>query len=199
MNQPKPTIAAFDFDGTLTRLDSLVPFLLSSFGFWKTASGLLCELPAMGAFLVGLKSRQATKERLLSRYLKGIPKEALQKMGANFAEKPIQKILKADRLEMFYWHQAQGHRCILISASIEIYLEPWAKAMRFQDLICSRLAFDAQGCATGLLEGRNCWGEEKTRRLLELLGPREGFILYAYGDSTGDRELLALADYPTKL
>ena len=153
----------------------------------------------MIGFILSLKSRQATKERLLTRFLKGLSKERLDEMGRSFAQEQLHTLLKSHSLERLRWHREQGHRCILISASIAIYLKPWAASNGFQDVICSQLAFDAQGHATGQLQGLNCWGEEKAHRLLELLGPRAGFTLYAYGDSRGDRELLAMADYPVKL
>lgn len=153
----------------------------------------------MLAFLLHLRTRQATKERILTRFLKGLPSNLLDKMGQDFAEKGIHKILKSDSMNKLRWHQQQGHRCILISASIDLYLKPWASSVNIPEILTSRLAYDPQGKATGLLQGLNCWGKEKTRRLTELLGPKDNYILYAYGDSAGDHDLLALADYPTKL
>lgn len=195
----KPTIAAFDFDGTLTRCDSLVPFLFFTFGTWKTIAGLLAELPSMIAFLLNLRTRQSTKERILTRFLKGLPSPSLDKMGSDFAEKGISKILRSDSMQKLRWHQEQGHRCVLISASIDLYLKPWAASEGIPHILASQLAYDQENKATGLLQGLNCWGKEKTRRLTELLGPKENYILYAYGDSAGDRELLALADHPLKM
>ncbi|MCE5316367.1 MAG: HAD-IB family hydrolase [Parachlamydia sp.] len=199
MNTQKPVVAAFDFDGTLTRCDSLVPFLFFTFGPLKTIPGLIAELPSMIAFLLNLRSRQATKEKILTRFLKGIPGDILRRMGREYAEKGLHKILKSDSMQKLRWHQVQGHRCILISASIDLYLQPWADTMGFHDILTSRLAYDQDGRATGLVQGINCWGAEKTRRLTELMGPKEAYILYAYGDSAGDRELLALADHPFKI
>jgi len=97
-----------------------------------------------------------------------------------------------DRLQ---WHLEQGHRCIIVSASIDIYLEPWAESFGVHDVICSRLA-SPNGFVTGKLMGANCWGPEKVRRLEEEFGNLEDYNLFAYGDSRGDRELLAAADHP---
>jgi phosphatidylglycerophosphatase C len=60
----------------------------------------------------------------------------------------------------------------------------------------SRLEITPTGHATGRLAGLNCWGPEKVRRLIEYAGPKENYLLYAYGDSRGDREMLNLADNP---
>ncbi len=92
-----------------------------------------------------------------------------------------------------HWHQRQGHRCVLVSASMDIYLKPWAAAAGFDDVVCSTLEFH-DGRVTGRLAGGNCYGDEKARRLAQLLGEQD-YTLYAYGDSRGDKELLAMADY----
>lgn len=199
MLSPMKIVAAFDFDGTLTERDSLLPFLIYNFGFFRTAWGLLLEAPFLLGFILGLTSRQKTKEKILTRFLKGLAKCILEEQGQAFAEQIIPKLLKKNVYEKLQWHMKKGHCCILVSASIEIYLKPWSASVGFQHLICSNLRFDKQGLFIGQLEGLNCWGPEKERRLLELLGPRENFILYVYGDSRGDKELLALANYSTKV
>jgi phosphatidylglycerophosphatase C len=83
----------------------------------------------------------------------------------------------------------------VISASLDIYLEPGAQAVGVDQVLCSSLRSDRAGRVSGRLAGANCFGPEKLRRLQDSLGDRSGYILYAYGDSRGDRELLASADH----
>ncbi|MBZ0251782.1 MAG: HAD-IB family phosphatase, partial [Candidatus Methylomirabilis sp.] len=78
---------------------------------------------------------------------------------------------------------------------LDLYLEPWGRKAGFDDVLCSRLALEG-GAPTGRLEGGNCFGPEKVARLARALGPLERYELYAYGDSRGDRELLAAAAHP---
>lgn len=93
-------------------------------------------------------------------------------------------------------HQAQGHCCVLVSASLDLYLEPWAKAAGFDHFIASSLNVGVDGMVTGKLNNGNCHGEEKVRRirlLLEKIGmPVESF---GYGDSKGDLPLLGFVDH----
>ncbi|MEJ1959737.1 MAG: HAD-IB family phosphatase [Nitrosomonadales bacterium] len=84
---------------------------------------------------------------------------------------------------------------MIISASLELYVQPWGTSAGFDDVIATKLEMAGDGCTTGKLSGANCFGIEKIRRLEALLGTREGYTLYAYGDSRGDRELLSSADY----
>jgi HAD superfamily hydrolase (TIGR01490 family) len=192
----KPVVAAFDFDGTLTYRDALLPFLISVLGPVHTFSKILLQVPSILGFVCGYVSRQQTKEGILTKTIGGMSKDQLFQQGNQYAAGALNRLVKPEALERLRWHQSQGHRCVLISATLDVFLEPWSKREGFQDLICSQLEVDQQRRVTGRLVGLNCWGPEKTRRLIDLIGPKETFTLYAYGDSRGDRELLELADYP---
>lgn len=195
-NLSKPTIAAFDFDGTLTYRDSLLPFLRFVKGDCVTIKNIFLEIPLFILYLLGKASRQKVKEALLSRFLKGMSKQEIERIAQKFAQEIIPKKLRPQALERIHWHQKQGHRCILISANLDIYLIPWAQLVKFDRTITSKVAFSKEDFITGKLDGLNCRGEEKVRRLFAEEGPREHYVLYAYGDSAGDKELLDIADYP---
>jgi phosphatidylglycerophosphatase C len=189
-------IAAFDFDHTLTNRDSLLPFLYQLTG-WGEASVRLATLgPAFLSYLAGSISRQSIKEKILERFIGGKLQKRLEASGEEYAAGLLNKYIKPDPLHRLAWHQAQGHSCVLISASLELYLKPWAARYGFDAVLASRLELTQAGHATGRLEGLNCWGPEKVRRLIAFAGPKQGYQLYAYGDSQGDRELLKFADYP---
>ncbi len=191
-----PIVAAFDFDGTLTYRDTLIPFLIYTCGYLKTWSQLILSLPIFIKYLGGLVSRQTVKEELLIGLIATLPLTELKKKGEEFAKRVIFKLLKPEAMKKFQWHRQQGHCCILISANLHVYLSPWAEMEQFNYVICSELQVDEKGLLTGVLEGENCRGQVKVDRLLKLMGARHHFILYAYGDSEGDRQLLELADYP---
>ncbi len=192
----RTTIAAFDFDGTITYRDSLLPFLIFSKGFFKAWILIASNLPILLRFLDGKASRQDVKESLLKTFFKGESNEELEELGNAFAKDSLSKHVRPEALHRISWHQKQGHRCVLISASIETYLVPWARLHGFDDVLASKLALDKKGHVTGKLDGWNCRGSEKIRRLQELLGPLDAYEIYAYGDSRGDKELLEAANFP---
>lgn len=193
----KPTIAAFDFDGTITTRDSFVPFLIYTAGIWPFAQNMLPLIPKMSPYLWNRLNRQEVKEIILTKFFKGMPISQLRKYGEIFAHsRQMEYLIRPEAKQRIEWHQKQQHRCILISASIEIYLEPWGRMMGFDDVLGSRLEITTSGAATGKLKGLNCRGEEKVRRLEELVGSTKEFTIYAYGDSPGDQALLSIADYP---
>lgn len=196
MKSKNEVVAAFDFDGTITYHDSLVPFLFFTTDFLKTFLKLILLTPSFLAFLLRLQSRQKVKEKILHSFFNHITIQKLRQYGELFARERIPDLIKPEALKRLKWHQQQGHRCVLVSASINAYLEPWGRLAGFDHVLCSQLQVLPNGTVDGRLSGLNCWGKEKTRRLVELLGSKDHYCLYAYGDSRGDRELLAMADYP---
>lgn len=190
----KNIIAAFDFDGTITYRDSLFPFILYCFGYLKSFFYFIRLIPVFLRFLCGLASRQETKEAILTQFFKGVPIEQMLSWGSSFAQNDLPRRIRPKAKERIEWHQRKGHRCLLVSASIEIYLEPWATLSGFEKALTSRLEIK-DGKVTGKLLGLNCRREEKIRRLEEYLGDLSQYTIYAYGDSKGDYELLEKANY----
>jgi phosphatidylglycerophosphatase C len=179
-------IAAFDFDGTLTQRDTFVPFL-AHLSWVRFLTALLQTAPALAAFAMRLRSNEDAKRSLCRAALRGRPRAQLAHVARAWVHTiPLRPAL-IDRLR---WHQQRGDRCVLISASPDIYLEEVARYLGFDDLICTRMAVDAQGRLTGDFDGHNCWGPEKLRRLTERFGGTDQYELHAYGDSRGDQLLI---------
>ena len=132
----------------------------------------------------------------MKKFLKGIPEERGKNLGETFAKEKLSILVTPHRWTRVQRHLQRGNRCILVSANLSLYLKPWGMHAGFETVIASECAVSKQGDLTGCLYGKNCIGPEKARRLMQYLGPRHQYTLYAYGDSLGDREMLALADYP---
>lgn len=192
----KPVVAAFDFDGTLTRRDTLFPFLLHVAGPVLFSLKFILILPTLTAYALGLLRNDIAKVIVLRRFLANMEMAKLQQLALEFAEKKLPALLRNEAMQRLAWHKQQGHRCVVVSASLENYLRPWAIKTGFNDVLGSRLEVLEGDRTSGKLLGENCFGPEKMRRLEILLGSREGYTLYAYGDSRGDKELLSAADYP---
>ncbi|MGB7413524.1 MAG: HAD-IB family phosphatase, partial [Thermosynechococcaceae cyanobacterium] len=122
-------VAVFDFDHTLTERDSLMPFLQMVAGRWRFLWGLLRTSPALVGYTLKLLPNWRAKETVLAHFLAGLTTEQLQTLGQRFAVQKIPKLLKAEAVERLRWHQSQGHQTIVVSASLEVYLAPFAAAM----------------------------------------------------------------------
>lgn len=192
----KKTIAAFDFDGTITVRDILLPFMDQVFGKWKVGCAVATLLPSLFQFGMGLKNRQQVKEQFLSWLIKGMPLSHFCRLADLFASETLPGMLRQNAIERILWHKNQGHHVVLISANLMPLLTAFTQTYGLDQPLASKLAIDKESALTGKLQGLNCWGEEKRARLIEAYGPKENYTLYAYGDSRGDKELLQLADYP---
>ncbi len=190
---PGRTVAAFDFDGTITCHDTLVPFLAHLMGRTRTVGGLVVLSARMPRAMAGGATRDVLKQDLLYGLLVGQPVDAAERAAESFADRLLAGRLRADTLGRIRSHQAAGHELVVVSASPELYVAPIARRLGFATTLATRLAVGPDGLFTGRLVGRNCRGPEKVRRLQEWFGDETPVVL-AYGDSRGDREMLAFAD-----
>ena len=186
-------VAAFDFDGTITTKDTFVPFLFLAFGRRRVSAAFVGLGWQALCVVLGISSRDRLKEKIVTRLFAGESALRLQRVGEDHARR-VQSWVRAAASRRISWHKERGHRLVLVSASLDLYLENVAEALGFDDLLCTRPSVK-QNVFDGFLKGGNCRGPEKVRRLQALLGNLKDHELYAYGDSEGDRDMLAAADH----
>ena len=188
---PYRPIVAFDFDGTLTVRDSFTAFLRWRAGPRAYATGRLKLAPAALLYLFD-HDRGRLKAAAAKVFLGGMTRDEIAAEARAFAEEYARKLLRPDALRVWRGWQAQGARTAIVTASPDILVAPFARGLGAEALIGTPLEFDADDRFTGRLAGTNCRGPEKVRRLREVFG--EGMRLEAaYGDTDGDREMLAVA------
>lgn len=189
----KKVIAAFDFDGTITTKDTLFDFIKFYHGRWSLWLGLLFLTPTLFLFKAKMISNERAKEKMLSFFFKGESYEIFLKECEAYKTQ-IDTIINSKAKEKIAWHQQKGHKVVILSASIDLWILPWAKSLGIET-ISTQLDIK-NNIVTGKLSSKNCHGQEKVNRLLAVYPKRDDYILYAYGDSKGDFELLAFADKP---
>ncbi len=199
-DRPVRRIAAFDFDETLTRHDTLVPFMVRAAGPLRFALACVKVLVAGIRGQVALGDRDAVKERLLRLLFAGRSEAQLRRLAQQYARTILHDRLDPATLERLRAHLARGDEVLFVSASLEYYLRPVAETLGIHDVIGVELAA-VDDVLTGELAHPNVRAEQKAIRLRERLGqpaegPLEGIELWAYGNSSGDHALLELADHP---
>jgi phosphatidylglycerophosphatase C len=191
-------VAAFDFDGTLTRRDTLLPFLVRSCGARAVARSVSRVAPTAARARLGrlegeLHHRDAVKESLLADLLAGREAAWLADAGRSYAA-TLPRRLRPEMVGQLDWHRSEGHELIIVSAGLLAYLEPYGQAEGFDHVIAVGMEEGPDGRLTGRLTGPNVRGPEKAVRFADWFGPGRPEHLWAYGNSSGDLELLQLAD-----
>lgn len=216
--KPGLCVAAFDFDGTLTRGDTLLPFLASALGWPRFAWALLRSSPWLVGHALRLVRNDIAKARLFKAALQGVATAEVQCWAYRWASQQLPQQLRGAQdptMARLAWHQAAGHCCVMVSASPDIYLARAAAVLGFDGLVCTQMAVELTGRElkgqgkgqgwqvverlTGRMKTPNCHGEQKVVRLQAWLAERydatelASMTLYAYGDTSGDKPMLRMA------
>ncbi len=188
------TLALFDFDGTMTVKDSLFDFIRFCCGRWKLYAGLVVMSPVLLAFIFKLIKNDVAKQKLLAYFFSGWTVERFNLAGERYAKERIATLLRPKAIERLNWHKAQGHRVIIVSASIDTWLKGFCQSQQIELLSTQMAAND--GVIVGKFANANCHGQEKVNRIKAHLSLDDYELIYAYGDSSGDKQMLAIADKP---
>jgi phosphatidylglycerophosphatase C len=186
-------LALFDFDGTLTHRDTVLPFLLSVCG--NQALPRFTVAAARGFAGDADARRDAAKAAIIMSALAGRASADVDAAGRAYARVVVNKALQPAGRALLEWHRAHGHRLAIVSASLEPYLNVVAELLGVELCLCTQLEVGADGRLTGAMAGANCRGAEKARRVRAVIEP-DDYEVWAYGDTAGDAALLALADHP---
>jgi phosphatidylglycerophosphatase C len=189
----KKTIAAFDFDGTITTSDTLPVFIWFAVAIKRIVTGSFLIIPFVALYKLRFIPNYKAKERMFKAFFANTAIDDFNKISNNFIGE-IEKIINPLALKKLKWHQQMGHEVIIISASAENWIYPWASKNGINTVLATQLEVK-NNKVTGSFLNKNCHGPEKVSRLLAHYPDRSSFILYAYGDSNGDKELLAIADH----
>lgn len=185
------TISAFDFDGTVTDRDTMPLFMRHIMGKWRFHRHLITMAPSLAMALAGIAPRDRVKERFVGKAIAHIPQRQMAAYAASFAGK-YDHIIRPAAMEAINLALSEGHRVVIISASLDIWVKPFFTDPRIAVVATRAEVID--GLFTGRFATPNCRGREKVNRLRELIPQSQWHQLIAYGDSDGDKDLLQMAD-----
>ncbi len=185
-------LALFDFDGTISTKDTIFNFIKFSCNKGKIFFGFFILMPVFILYGIKLLSHHKAKEIILTYYFKGWDKNKLLEWADRYAKEVLPNIIRPAAIDKINWHLKQNHKVTIVSGSLDILISSWCKE-RDLDLICTELDLN-NDTITGKLASNNCFAKEKPIRIKEKYTLEKFSHIYAYGDSSGDRPMMALAD-----
>ncbi len=187
------SIAFFDFDGTITTKDTLLEIFKYRHGKAKFYFGFLLNSPFLVAYKAGVISNQLAKERTLQFFFGGMKEADFNTFCEQFAAEAIPSLIREKALKEIDKLKRAGAEVVIVSASPENWLRPWCASLNLP-LLATRLEVNKEKI-TGKIKGNNCHGEEKVRRIREAYDLSQYNSIYCYGDTSGDKPMLALATH----
>ena len=192
-------LAIFDIDYTITKKETLMEFYkysleedIKNIRFLPRAlySGLM--------YGIGIYDERRVKECFL-KFIDNIEEEKLQELVKRFYKNRLSKILYKDAVDMMYKLKKEGYDIYLISASPEFYVNEFYNIDVVDKVIGTRFEFK-EGKFIRKMLGNNCKGEEKVKRLKEVLSKENIKVdfknSYMFSDSLSDKPLLDLVGKP---
>ena len=184
------TIAFFDFDGTITSKDTLLEFIRYSKGDFSFYAGFALHSPILIAYKLQIISNHRAKEIMLRHFFGRMPLEEFNKLCDQFYHERLPSLIREKAMKEIAKLQAHGAAVVVVSASPENWLIQWCRSIG-AECIATKMAVN-NNRVTGRIDGRNCHGTEKVRRILERYNLEQYSAVYCYGDTPGDKHMLNL-------
>jgi phosphatidylglycerophosphatase C len=186
-------IAFFDFDGTITSKDTLLELIRYQKGSFQLYAGFFIHSPWLIAYKLGLVSNHVAKQKILRFFFRKDPASQFQLRCDEFASKILPRLIRPKALKEIRILQKMGAEVVIVSASAGNWIQPWSESIGVR-LIATVLE-TKKGMLTGRIEGRNCHGKEKPKRIIKEYVLDEFEECYAYGDTKGDKPMMSLASH----
>ncbi|EHJ01530.1 HAD-superfamily subfamily IB hydrolase, TIGR01490 [Clostridium sp. DL-VIII] len=192
-------LAIFDIDYTITKKETLMELFKYVIKNDKSNIRFLPRAIYCG-MMYGLKvyDEKKVKETFL-KFIDGINEQDLAVLVKKFYHEKLSTILYEDALKMMKRLKKEGYEVYLISASPEFYINEFYNIKEVDKIIGTKFSFD-NGTFVRKMDGENCKGEEKVRRLQEVIKNEKIEVdfkeSYMFSDSLSDKPLLDLVGKP---
>lgn len=181
----------FDFDGTITKKDTMFLFL-NFVNPSKYRIQFLLHIPLFILLKLGLADAEKVKKSFVSSLLKGKSEKKLKASAQQFFDLHHESIMRQTAVDFIHNIDHELTDSYIVSASLDIWVQPFADYYKLT-LISTKAEF-VNGYFTGDFSTPNCNGIEKVNRIKEELQGKKFDKKIAFGDTEGDRAMLNFAD-----
>jgi len=184
-------LALFDFDGTVTSSDTWTPFMRFALRLPRMLVGQVVMIPVVAGYRLGMVSASTGRQLAARVGFSGEDAARVRGLGVKYATTVLPGTVRQSAIERIEWHKSRGDDVVVVSASLDVYVGPWCEAHGIA-WICTTLE-ERGGRLTGNYVDGDCTGAEKVRRIRQRYELAQYALVYAYGDSREDRDMLELA------
>lgn len=192
----KKKLYCFDFDGTLTTSDTLLEFIKYAKGRGRFLMVFLMYSPLLILMKLHLYPNWKAKQQIFAHLFAGMRIEKFDALCRGFAEEN-QHLLRPKGITLMHEALVAGAQVFIVSASIDNWVRPFFDIRNLKGVQVLGTQIEVEdGKLTGRFKSNNCYGKEKVHRIAEVLKSfeRSEYEIEAFGDSRGDKEMLAFAD-----
>lgn len=192
----KKKLYCFDFDGTLTTSDTLLEFIKYAKGRSRFLMVFLMYSPLLVMMKLHLYPNWKAKQQIFAHLFAGMRIEKFDALCRGFAEEN-QHLLRPKGITLMHEALVAGAQVFIVSASIDNWVRPFFDIRNLKGVQVLGTQIEVEdGKLTGRFKSNNCYGKEKVHRIAEALKSfeRSEYEIEAFGDSRGDKEMLAFAD-----
>lgn len=192
----KKKLYCFDFDGTLTTSDTLLEFIKYAKGRSRFLMVFLMYSPLLVMMKLHLYPNWKAKQQIFAHLFAGMRIEKFDALCHGFAEEN-QHLLRPKGITLVHEALVAGAQVFIVSASIDNWVRPFFDIRNLKGVQVLGTQIEVEdGKLTGNFKSNNCYGKEKVHRIAEALKSfeRSEYEIEAFGDSRGDKEMLAFAD-----
>ena len=192
----KKKIYCFDFDGTLTTSDTLLEFIKYAKGRGRFLMVFLMYSPLLVLMKLHLYPNWKAKQQIFAHLFAGMRIEKFDALCRGFAEES-QHLLRPKGITLMHEALVAGAQVFIVSASIDNWVRPFFDIRNLKGVQVLGTQTEVEdGKLPGRFKANNCYGKEKAHRIAEVLKSfeRSEYEIEAFGDSRGDKEMLAFAD-----
>lgn len=181
----------FDFDGTITRKDSLSEFFKFLFPnkLQYIYLNFIRSFHYNLLYKFGILNLNQFKKRKIKLFFNNKSYDELRITASYFSKYKLPELIKQSALDTIYLHLNNKDIVYIVSASIDLLLLDWCSTNNL-GLITNNI-IPSEKCYSG----DDCNYYEKVLRISNLLNLDDFDEVWAYGDSEGDACMLELADY----
>ena len=186
----------FEFDGTLTTSDTLLEFIKYAKGRGRFLMVFLMYSPLLVLMKLHLYPNWKAKQQIFAHLFAGMRIEKFDALCRDFAEES-QHLLRPKGITLMHEALVAGAQVFIVSASIDNWVRPFFDIRNLKGVQVLGTQIEVEdGKLTGRFKSNNCYGKEKVHRIAEALKSfeRSEYEIEAFGDSRGDKEMLAFAD-----